>query len=109
MSIGNRIKEERERLGYSQDAFAAVGGVSKRSQIMYEQDKTEAGAGYFTLISTVGADVKYILTDIRSQPYNAIQEVQASYQVSKPVGVIEDMMSRLTKLESTVFHKDEPA
>lgn len=62
MSVGSRIKEERERLGFSQEVFAERGGVSRRSQIMYEQDKTEASATYFTLIAELGADVNYILT-----------------------------------------------
>ena len=48
MSLGKRIKEERERLGYNQEAFAAVGNVSRRSQIMYEQDSSEPSAGKFT-------------------------------------------------------------
>jgi transcriptional regulator with XRE-family HTH domain len=72
MSIGIKIKEERERLGYSQQAFSDLGGVSKRSQIMYEQDKTEPSARYFTLISDIGADIGYILTGKRSSDkYNA--------------------------------------
>ena len=62
MSVGERIKEEREKLGFNQDSFAEMAGVSRRSQIMYEQDKTDASAGYFTKIAEIGADVNYILT-----------------------------------------------
>ncbi len=65
MSIGDRIKEERERLGFKQDDFAEKGGVSRRSQVMYEQNKTDASAGYFTKIAELGADVNYILTGVR--------------------------------------------
>lgn len=63
MSVGKRIREERERLGYNQEAFSALGNVSRRSQIMYEQDSSEPSAGYFTLIAAAGADVLYILTE----------------------------------------------
>ena len=62
MSTGKRIREERERLGYSQDAFATFANISRRSQIMYEQDSSEPSAGYFTAISAIGADILYILT-----------------------------------------------
>lgn len=65
MSVGERIKEERERLEFNQDLFAEMAGVSRRSQIMYEQDKTDASAGYFTKIAEIGADVNYILTGVR--------------------------------------------
>ena len=65
MKTGDRIKSERERLGFNQDDFAEKGGVSRRSQIMYEQNKTEASAGYFTKIAEIGADVSYILTGVR--------------------------------------------
>lgn len=66
MSVGERIKEERERLEFNQDSFAEMAGVSRRSQIMYEQDKTDASAGYFTKIAEIGADVNYILTGKRT-------------------------------------------
>lgn len=67
MSVGERIKEERERLEFNQDSFAEMAGVSRRSQIMYEQDKTDASAGYFTKIAEIGADVNYILTGVRME------------------------------------------
>lgn len=67
MKIGDRIKSERERLGFNQDDFAEKGGVSRRSQIMYEQNKTEASAGYFAKIAEIGADVNYILTGVHNQ------------------------------------------
>lgn len=72
MTTGNRLKEERTRLGYSQEAFAKAGGVSRQSQIMYEQDNTEACSGYFTLISAIGADVMFILTGVRSSQDDSV-------------------------------------
>lgn len=96
MSIGNRIKEERERLGYSQEAFGSCGGISKRSQIMYEQDKTEASATYFTLIDKAGADVKYILTgerEVVSEKPSNLQPVPTPKRRSTDIDV-EDMRRR---------------
>lgn len=97
MSIGNRIKEERERLGYSQEAFAAIGDVSKRSQIAYEKDDTEAGARYFTLIANIGADISYILTGERTISH--VKEPHASYAIKRVEDNEEDdLLSSINKL-----------
>jgi transcriptional regulator with XRE-family HTH domain len=87
MKIGDRIKAEREKLGFNQDDFAEKGGVSRRSQIMYEQNKTEASAGYFTRIAEIGADVSYILTGVRSQIVQnvlGIENIDVLEDVKKP-------------------------
>lgn len=62
-SIGQRLKEERERLGYSQTAFAAIGEASKGSQISWEKGTAYPNADFLAKIAVgVGADVQYILT-----------------------------------------------
>lgn len=60
--IGARLKEERERLGYNQLDFAAIGGASKRSQIDWEQGKLVPNAEFLAMVAAAGADVLYILT-----------------------------------------------
>lgn len=60
--IGARLKEERERLGYSQLEFAAIGGASKRSQIDWEKGKLVPNAEFLATIAAAGVDVLYILT-----------------------------------------------
>lgn len=62
MDIGARLREERERLGYSQEAFGAVGGVLKRAQIHYEKAERNPDAAYLAAIAAIGADVLYVLT-----------------------------------------------
>lgn len=64
---GLRLKEERERIGLSQASFAAVGGASKGSQILYEKGKPPT-ADYLAAIAAAGADVTYILTGRRERP-----------------------------------------
>ncbi|MEX3690101.1 helix-turn-helix domain-containing protein [Paraburkholderia sp. BR14263] len=66
MTIGDRLREERERLGFAQPAFAALADTTKKSQIDYEKDVTQPKAGYLAAISKVGADVQYIVTGVRS-------------------------------------------
>ena len=66
VSIGDRLKEERERLGFTQPAFAGLAETTKKSQIDYEKNLTQPKAGYFAAISKVGADIQYIVTGVRS-------------------------------------------
>ncbi|MCY6411968.1 Cro/Cl family transcriptional regulator [Acinetobacter sp. VNH17] len=66
MSIGLRLKEERERLGFTQPVFAGLAATTKKSQIDYEKDLTQPKAGYLSVIADVGADVQYIITGERS-------------------------------------------
>lgn len=65
MTIGERLKEERERLGFTQPAFAGLAETTKKSQIDYEKDLTQPKAGYLAAIAKVGADVQYIVTGVR--------------------------------------------
>lgn len=66
MSIGARLREERERLGYTQPAFAALAATTKKSQIDYEKDLTQPKAGYLAAVANAGADVQYVVTGVRS-------------------------------------------
>lgn len=66
VSIGERLREERERLGFTQPAFAGLAETTKKSQIDYEKDLTQPKAGYLASIAKVGADVQYIVTGVRS-------------------------------------------
>ncbi|MCU4378256.1 XRE family transcriptional regulator [Acinetobacter haemolyticus] len=65
MTIGARLKEERERLGFTQPAFAELAGTTKKSQIDYEKDSTQPKASYLANIATIGADILYIVTGLR--------------------------------------------
>lgn len=61
---GARLRSERERLGLSQSAFAALGSSSKGSQILYEKGAPPT-ADYLAVVAAAGADVLYILTGER--------------------------------------------
>lgn len=68
MDIGFRIRAERERLGYTQADFAALGGASKNSQLSWEKGIAMPNAGVLAAYAAAGADVLYILTGERSKP-----------------------------------------
>jgi transcriptional regulator with XRE-family HTH domain len=61
-SYFTRLKEERVRLGASQEDFAELVGVSRRTQLAYENGTTSPNVDYLADISTHGADVYYILS-----------------------------------------------
>jgi len=64
--IGERLKEERERLGLTQTEFAALGGAGRKTQFNYESGERTPDAAYLAAIAEAGADVLYILTGQRN-------------------------------------------
>jgi transcriptional regulator with XRE-family HTH domain len=64
--IGNRIKEERERLGFTQPVFAEIAGAAKRTLIEWEKGSTSPNAVQLSALYAIGVDVQYILTGLRS-------------------------------------------
>lgn len=60
-TIGERLKNERERLGLNQTQLGAIGGVQKQSQLKYENGVTFPNANYLTEVAKIGVDVVYVL------------------------------------------------
>lgn len=65
-SIGDRIKEERNRLVITQADFAKLGGVVRRAQQNYENGSRTPDGAYFAKVAEVGIDVLYVITGIRA-------------------------------------------
>ena len=80
MPIGKRLREERERLGLSQPAFAAVAGTTKQTLFSWETGKTAPDGFQLAALAATGADVLYILTGQRSQPVPPAQELPRQEQ-----------------------------
>lgn len=66
MSKGERLKEERVRLGLSQAALGEIGGVRKQAQLNYEKGERNPDSAYLSAIAKFGADIQFIVTGIRS-------------------------------------------
>ena len=64
VGIGERLKEERERLGFSQTEFAAVAGASKNSQYNYEKGERSPDAAYLAAVAEKGVDILYVVTGV---------------------------------------------
>lgn len=65
-TIGDRIKEERRRLGLTQQQFADGLGISRSAITFYETDRTVPDANFFASAIANGVDVRYILVGERS-------------------------------------------
>lgn len=74
VNIGDRLKEERERLRMTQESFSVAGGAGKRAYIRYEQGERLPDAGFLAAISASGADVLYIVTGQRTDGLLSAEE-----------------------------------
>jgi transcriptional regulator with XRE-family HTH domain len=77
-TIGERLREERERLGMSQAAFGALGGVLKLAQLNYEKGARLPPYHYFDkLREQKEVDVGYILSGERAGDARHYREAEA--------------------------------
>lgn len=83
MSVGKRLKEERERLGFSQPAFAGLAGASKGAQQNWEKDAASPNALALIAFAEAGADVLYILTGRRTNSGPNLSLTQVDDTVAK--------------------------
>lgn len=92
VTIGARLREERERLGMNQDGFAAAGGVGKRALIHYEKNERSPDATFLAAVSAVGADVLYILTGQRQGglPPMSMSQLQGEILAPDEKAVLEN-------------------
>lgn len=65
MTIGDRLKEERERLRLTQTAFGALAGVKKNTQILWEKGSSSPNATALSMLSEAGVDILYVVTGRR--------------------------------------------
>ncbi|MDR1228644.1 MAG: helix-turn-helix domain-containing protein [Azoarcus sp.] len=63
--MGERLKEERKRLDYSQESFAALAGITRIPYREWEKGNTVPNALHLAALGAAGADVLYILTGRR--------------------------------------------
>ena len=85
ISIGDRLREEREALGKTQSDLAAIAasagvpGATRQSQAKYEKGLASPSAAYMSVMSAAGVDILYVLTGQRDGA--AVQKVDPVEQV----------------------------
>ncbi|MGK4362077.1 helix-turn-helix transcriptional regulator [Ectopseudomonas chengduensis] len=65
--IGERLKEERKRLGLTQPGLAEIAGAAKRTVIDWEKGVSSPTAAQLEALSRVGMDVLFVVTGTRGQ------------------------------------------
>lgn len=85
MTIGKRLREEREAMGLSQPKFAELVATTKQTLFSWETDKTSPGAVELAVFAANGVDVLYVLTGQRVRPpgYQEVQENSSAYAKAK--------------------------
>ncbi|WP_207003921.1 helix-turn-helix domain-containing protein [Trinickia mobilis] len=61
-TVGTRLREERLRIGLSQDEFAAVGGLGRNALRHYETGERAPDANFLIALRSIGVNVWYVLT-----------------------------------------------
>ena len=74
MGFGNRIREERLRLGFSQIDFAELGGAHRNSQRNYEHEENSPDIQYLISLEKAGVDIYYIITGERGLTISAVAD-----------------------------------
>ena len=65
LGVGERLREERERLGKNQTDFGVSAGVSRGTQKAYELESSSPDVRYLSGLQALGVDVYYLLTGSR--------------------------------------------
>jgi transcriptional regulator with XRE-family HTH domain len=80
-SLGNRLAEERGRLGLTQQDLAKTSDSTRESVGKYERDVNVPGGEALKAFARLGMDVQYILTGVRSlNLYRVAEEDPPKYR-----------------------------
>jgi transcriptional regulator with XRE-family HTH domain len=72
MTLGERLREERERLGKSQPVFAAIADTTKQTLFSWESGKTAPDGFQLAALAAAGTDVLYVITGSRDPELPAL-------------------------------------
>lgn len=99
--IGQRLLEERARLGFAQQGFAEAIGGSRLSVINYENGRSSPAAETLAAMEVVGVDVRYVLTGMRIAPSGVERERfrQAFCEVQRQAKVKREKLSTDASLD----------
>ncbi|MDP2440186.1 MAG: helix-turn-helix transcriptional regulator [Hydrogenophaga sp.] len=102
-SFGERLQDERLRLGLTQTEMAEIGGVKRTTQHIYESDIRVPDLNYLGRVRDAGADLRYLVLGIRQDagaiPFNP-SELTNMYRAVDEICV--DREGCLLPLESRV-------
>lgn len=74
VSIGMRLRDERLRLGFNQVKLGEIGGVTKKTQILYENGERFPDARYLAAVAEAGVDVSYVVNGQRQTSESTLSD-----------------------------------
>lgn len=80
-SVGERLKEERLRLGLSRGEFGALGGVKEQAEGRYERGDRPPDTDYLEGLWAARVDIFYIITGQRLDAFGGVREGEPAYRV----------------------------
>lgn len=89
MSVGKRIREERERLGHTREEWSSHVGVHLNTQLKYERGDSEPDISYLSKVEELGADYTYIVTGERASVVDRTESLNR--ECSIVFNVVEDV------------------
>jgi transcriptional regulator with XRE-family HTH domain len=81
--IGERLREERVRLGLTQEELATKAGMGKNSLLAYEKGKTPINIMMLMILGDFGVDLGYVLTARRASGDVNFEDRQMLDQLAK--------------------------
>lgn len=117
VSIGERLREERLRLDLNQTQIGERGGVTKKTQMLYEAGDRFPDAAYLAAIAAAGADVRYVVTGDREGPAPEVlgadeRELLALFRAASPavraaaIGALRGGSTPRATKRKTIVHGD---
>lgn len=109
MTIGERLKAERERLGLTIPEFADVAGAKKNTVIDWQKDASSPPAQKLAALAAVGVDVLYVLIGHRSivRPGMSTEEIEQFNQIVDSFWALSnDGRATALNLLSALLHKE---
>ncbi|MCG5030224.1 helix-turn-helix transcriptional regulator [Mesosutterella sp. OilRF-GAM-744-9] len=73
--IGERLRSERERLGYTPEQIASLLGVPLEQYQRYETGELDPGVFRMTRLAAIDFDILYVITSERHTPINEENEL----------------------------------
>ena len=103
MNMCDRIREERERLGLSQQVMGEMGGVKQLAQFNYEKGKRLPDAAYLEALHKAGVDTHYIISGERSAltsitPADGVFADFSLVELGRPLDELRPIGDRLREL-----------
>lgn len=85
-TVGERLRMERERLFLKQTDLTDAAGIKRTAQWSYESDRSSPTIAYLSAVSSLGLDVTYIVTGVRSAQLPGTTE-QERNEIDALIGV----------------------